>query len=107
MENKERAEKCNINISSFKYANLLTCEWLVYVDERTVIYFTDNINPCRSCRETKLSYLLRKLGLKRYVTFGKPRTLRFAESPPPNFSEPKEIPNYRIRFAGNKNDLTI
>ena len=103
MKNKEMAKEYHININSFKYADLLTCEWFVYVDKRTTIYFTDNINPCRYCIETRLSYVFRQLGLIKYIRFGKPKTIQSIEPPPePLFKEEKEMPNYRIRLAGKK-----
>lgn len=89
-KNKEMAEKYHINISAFKHADLLTCEWFVYVDKRTTIYFTDNLHPPAWCKETVWSYVLRKLKLKKYITFGKPKTLDCIEPPPvPMFNTEK------------------
>ena len=100
MENKEMAEKYHINVKTFKYADLLSCEWFVYVNKRSTIYYTNNIIRPSYCKETVLSYILRKLKLKKYITFGKPKSLDTIEPPAePIFLETKEIPNYKIRFA--------
>jgi len=103
------AEKCHINISKFKHANLLTCEWCTYKHKLTTIYYTDNVNPAAYCRELWWSFVLRWLRLKKYITFGKPTNIAVIEPCPPPIKQTgfgiikdEPISNFRIRFAGEK-----
>lgn len=66
---KERAKRHQFKIEDFKYADLNKVEWFFHIDS---VYFTDNLNPPRYCKETKLSHFFRRMKLKKYITFGKP-----------------------------------
>lgn len=93
-------------IGNFKYADLDKCEYFLFHSQyRTTIYFVDNERTPMYCEETRLSCLLRKLKLKKTITFGKPKKLPVIEPPLENVNFDNNEPvrfKTRIRYAGEK-----
>jgi len=67
------SENYKFSINSFEYADLNKCAWFIYHNR---IYFTDNFNAPKYCKEKWWSFLFRKLGLRESIKFSFPKQFK-------------------------------